>query len=444
MLTGLQIYKLLPKTNCKECGFATCLAFALQLAAQKVELELCPYLSEEAKAALGEATIPPIRLIKITSPAQEFLSGNETVLYRHEQTFYHAPGIAIKLKADLTPEEMTTKLAKIQALTLKRIGMTLGIDLLALEDVKAEPDKFAAAAQFLAAHAPQPLILISHNLAALQAALNQLPGYKPLLYAPANKDWAALGALAQEFKVPLVVNGEDLIELESRAKELKQTGLQDLVLSIKGSPQERLHNLVQLRHQALKLQNWALGYPALVEVDNEPAALLHSISYICKYASILIFDDLAAFEALPLHVLRQNIYSDPRKPIQVEAKLYALGGVTPQAPLLITTNFSLTYFTVEAEITASKIPCYLLVVDTEGTSVLTAWAADKFNAAKITQALKESKVEELLEHRRLLLPGYVAVLSGELEETSGWKVWVGPKEASGIPKYLKLKAQEWA
>jgi acetyl-CoA decarbonylase/synthase complex subunit gamma len=247
--------------------------------------------------------------------------------------------------------------------------------------------------------------------------------------------------LAKNYRAGLIVWGEDLDQLSELVQKIVALGFREIVLNLpeKGIS-TTLENLTQIRRLALKKRFRPLGYPVLVFTSGEDIYehLSQAATYICKYASIVILPEGEIWEHLPLVALRQNIYTDPQKPVSVEAKLYSVGGVAqPNSPLMVTTNFSLTYFTVEPEITSSKIPSWLLVVDADGLSVLTAWAAEKFTPEGIVEAMKKENLEEKLSHRKIIIPGYVSVMSGKLNEISGWEVMVGPQEASGIPKFLK-------
>jgi acetyl-CoA decarbonylase/synthase, CODH/ACS complex subunit gamma len=438
-LTGLDIYKLLPKTNCGECGSPTCLAFAMKLASKQASLDSCPYASEEAKAALGAAARPPIRLVTIGEGENRVEIGNETVLFRHQETFYHQSGIAVRVREG--DPEREKRLAKIKKLRFTRVGEEIAVDLIALEEESGDPEKYARFVEEGREAAGLPAVLISPSLPCLRAVLEKIGKSRPLLCPKAPEKIEEFAALAGEFSCPLVVGGESVEETASRAEKAVAAGAEDLVLLAgSGKLPEKLSDLTVIRRQALRKQFRLLGYPTIAFADSSADPFSQSLEatvLIAKYAGVVVTDLSRLEYLLPLLTARQNIYTDPQKPIQVEPKLYPIGTPDRNSPLLVTTNFSLTYFTVEGEIEASRIGAYLLVVDTEGTSVLTAWAADKFNAATITRALENSGATGLLDHKHLVLPGYVAVLSGKVEDESGWTVEVGPREASGIPKFLK-------
>ncbi len=438
-LSGLDIYKLLPKTNCRECGFATCLAFAMQLAKKAVSIDKCPYLSEGAKQALESAAQPPIKLISLGSGEHKLEVGNETVLFRHEEKFHRPCGIGFILDDNLSDAQLKEKLARINQLQFERVGQLLAVNLVAIRQTK-EAKRFAEAVKLVCANTELALALMSEDPVALRPALEITKGRRPLIFKATAENIARLAQISKEFASPLVVSAPDLEKLSLLVNTLAREGLSDLVLDTgaKGA-REKIWDLTQIRRQALKAGNRGLGFPVLVsaEKDDPLEAAIEASAYIVKYASIVLLKGIDSWEVLPLLTLRQNIYSDPQKPLQIEPKLYPVGAVTEQSPLLITTNFSLTYYTVLGEVEASKVPSYILSVDTEGMSVLTAWAAEKFNAEKINSALQKSAVAEAVQHKKMIIPGYVAVMSGDLEENTGWQVIVGPKEAAGIPSFLK-------
>jgi len=452
-LSGLEIYKLLPKTNCKECGFPTCLAFAMKLAAKQAELAACPYVSEEAKAALAAAAAPPIRLITISSDGKKIEVGNETVMFRHEKTFYHEPGLLVRVKDTQPLEEFKDAVTKAANYSVERVGMELTISGFAVENASGDPAMFAERVEIVKAIANLPLVLISKDPAALEAAIAKLDGTVPLLYAADEDNWQAMAELAKKHNFPLAVRGEGdpsassgqrLTALANLVEQVKQAGVEDIVLDpgTRG-PVDSLISLTQLRRLALKKNFRLLGYPVITfpgegaASEAEEAAL--AAQHIAKYAGFIVLDHFDPATMYPLLTLRLNIYTDPQKPIQMEPGVYEFGEPTPDSPLLTTTNFSLTYFSVAGEVESAGIPAWLLVCDSEGMSVLTAWAAGNFDAEVIAKMVKQFNVADRIAHRKIVIPGLVAVISGELEdELPGWEVLVGPREAVDIPAYLKL------
>jgi len=444
-LSGLEIYKLLPRTNCKKCGYPTCLAFAMKLAAKQAELSACPTVTEEAKAKLEAASAPPIRLITLAAGQKKVEVGNETVLFRHEKTFYHEPGLFVHLRDTQSLDEIRAQAAQTATYGVERVGVRLGLDGLAIENASGQPETFANAVAAAKAAADLPLILVSDSPAAIKAALGQVRGTTPLIYAATEANWKEMAEAALAAKAPLAVRGTgDLAALARLVENVKSVGVEDIVLD----PGARglsaaLAAQTQLRRLALKQNLRELGYPIIVFAarDAESAAeeTVAAAQAIAKYAGFVVLDHFAPANVYPLLTLRQNIYTDPQKPIQVSPGIYEINSPKPESPLLVTTNFSLTYFSVAGEVEGSGLPAWLLIVDAEGMSVLTAWAAGKFDAERIAKAAKTSGIMDKISHKKLVLPGLVATLSGELEEElPGWEIRVGPREAIDVPGYLKV------
>jgi acetyl-CoA decarbonylase/synthase complex subunit gamma len=447
-MSGLEIYKLLPggvkpphpKANCKECGFPTCLAFAMKLAAKQADLSTCPYVSAEARATLAAAAAPPIRLVTLGTGEAKLEVGNETAMFRHEKTFYHAPGLFLRVR---DTDDIEAKVGPAMAYSVERVGMQLGMSGVALENTSGSPETFAAAVKRVRALTAKPLILMSANVAALKAALAVEGGQKPLLYAATAENWADMAALAKEAGLPLAVRSDGLDGLAELTDKIKGAGVEDLVLD----PGNRdllgtLQSLTHLRRLALKKNYRPLGFP-VITFPGEGAAdaldeMIAAAEHVAKYAGLIVLDSFSPALAYPLLTLRLNIYTDPQKPIQVSPGLYEIGTPGAESPIMVTTNFSLTYFTVAGEVEGSGVPAWLLIADSEGMSVLTAWAAGKFDAEKIAKTVKQFDVASKITHRKLVIPGYVASLLGELEdEMQGWQILVGPREAVDITNYLK-------
>ncbi len=444
-LTGLQIYKLLPASstkpevkahaNCKECGYPTCLAFAMKLAAKQAELSLCPYVEEESKRQLEESAAPPIRLITVAGSAKKLEVGNELVLHRHEKTFYHPPGLFVRVK-DTQPD--AAQVAKAVAdYSVDYVGMSLGLDGIAVE---AAGGDFGATVAAVKAACPFPLILMATDPATAEAGLKAAQGTTPLLWAATAENWQAMAKLAAQYKVPLVVlarNG-DLNALADLAEQVKNAGVEDLVLD-PGTRDyaDSLAAFTQLRRLALKKNERKVGYPLIAFAGDD---ITLAAQHIAKYAGFIVLDQFDPAMAYPLIVLRANIFTDPQKPIQVLPGVYEINKPGPSDPLMITTNFSITYFSVANEVESSGLPGWLLVADAEGMSVLTAWAAGKFDAERIAKTVKSTGIEQKINHKRLIIPGHVAVLLGEIEEElPGWEINVGPREAVDLPNYLKTR-----
>jgi acetyl-CoA decarbonylase/synthase complex subunit gamma len=434
-LSGIQIYKLLPQTNCKECGFPTCLAFAMKLAAKQVELSSCPYVSEDSKAKLAESSAPPVRLVTLKSNGYEIKSGNEVVMFRHEKTFYNMPGLFIKVNDDLSADQIQAALKPAEDFVVNYVGIDLTLDGFAVESVTGDVKKFADAVSAVRAVSHRPLVLISKNPTVIAAGLQAIDGETPLIYGADSENWEAMADLAKQHKASLSVVGSSLDELAELTEKIKAKGVEDLVLDPSGkSLISTLIRNTQIRRLALKKNFRPLGFP-LIAFPETPIAAVQAIA---KYAGFIILDHFAPELVYPLLVLRQNIYTDPQKPIQVQPGLYEINSPTTESPVLVTTNFSITYFSVANEVESSGLPAWLLVTDAEGMSVLTAWAAGKFDAERIAKAVKGFNVADKISNKRVVLPGHVAVLSGELEgELPGWEIRVGPREAVDLPKFMK-------
>ncbi|OGX24528.1 MAG: hypothetical protein A3J51_03305 [Omnitrophica WOR_2 bacterium RIFCSPHIGHO2_02_FULL_45_21] len=439
-LSGLEIYKLLPKTNCRECGFPTCLAFALALAKKAVALEKCPSVSPAAKEALQAQSQPPIRLVLLGDDKNKIEIGNETAMFRHEEKFHHPAAIGFVIEDSLSNEEIKQRLDKINKLQFERVGQLLRTDLIAISQTN-DAERFVEAVNLVSTLVNFGMVLISNDASALAIVLKSLAGRRPLIYAATDKNLAEFSRLAKEHNAPLAISFESMDSLSELTKKANQAGVPDVVIAVNTGRHNSqvIWELTQLRRQALKKANRSLGFPLITVASGLGSydEVVKAGDYIAKYSGIILLEGFKEWAVLALLTLRQNIYTDPQKPLQIEAKLYPIGNTTEASPVLVTTNFSLTYYTVLGEVEASKVPSNILSVNTEGMSVLTAWAAEKFTPDKITEGLKKSGAEEKVKHRNLIIPGYVAVISGELEEKSGWKIIVGPKEAAGIPSFLK-------
>ncbi len=419
--TGLEIYKLLPKTNCKECGFPTCLAFAMKLAQKGTELDKCPYVSDEAKSALDAASAPPIKLVTIGAGERAFAIGNEVAMFRHEKTFYHQPGLVARVKSD--DPALADVAARAGGYEVERVGMTLRLDGLAVEQSGGDAAAYAAAVAAARAAAPGlPLVLMSADAAAIDAALaGGAAADKPLVHAATAANWQAMAEVAKKHGCPLAIRADGDVVGPRRA-------LRAGARRRRGGPRPRP------RHVHARRPTWppsrscaawrSRRAPARSASRSSrcppprrwQAELVRATQAVAKYAGVVVLDHLEPAELYSLLTLRQNIYTDPQKPIQMEPRLYEIGTPGPDSPVLITTNFSLTYFSVAGEVEGAGVPAWLLVADSDGQSVLTGWAAGKFDAEKIAKTVKDSGIEAKINHKKLVIPGHVAGLSGEVEE----------------------------
>jgi len=434
-LSGIQIYKLLPQTNCKECGFPTCLAFAMKLAAKQVELGTCPYVSDESKKQLAESAAPPIRLITLKANGTEVKVGNEVVMFRHEKTFYNKPGLFLRVKA--SDPDIAKKVSIADAYKVNYVGMDFSLNGFAIE---ADGD-LTAAVKAIRDVTKRPLMLISNDAAALDSSLSLLAGESALIYAADSSNYEALADVAKKHKAALVVKSDSLDDLADLTQKVQAKGVEDIVLDLGGKNlSEWLTRSTQARRLALKSNFKPLGYPTIFFAAQNGAdkEAIYAAQAIAKYAGFVVLDTFAPEMIYPLLVLRENIYTDPQKPIQVQPGIYEINSPKPESPVLVTTNFSITYFAVANEVEGSGLPAWLVVTDAEGMSVLTAWAAGKFDAERIAKAIKSFNIADKVSRKRIVLPGHVAVLSGEVEEElPGWEIRVGPREAVDLPAFMK-------
>jgi len=438
-LSGLDIFKLLPKTNCGECGVPTCMAFAMKLAQKKAELSECPHASEEAKATLGAASEPPIRLLKIGS-ANALEVGGETVLFRHEKTFFHQTGIAIELKTSDGTQANLEKITEISNLTVERVGEELSTDLFFITFDSDDKEAFLATVRIAKDNSNKGIILDCAQEEVLKEALDIVKDDRPAVLSRLTPSESILG-LVKTHDANLILTGRSFEELEEQATAAKAAGVNNLIMNMESENiGAALQNNTIMRRSALKKSFKPFGYPLFAYINGKDKYDLLSKTCVqaCKYGSIIVLPEYDKALLYTLFTLRQNIYTDPQKPIQVDAKVYPIGEPTPESPVFVTTNFSLTYFMVSGEIENSGISAHLVIADTEGQSVLTAWAAGKFVGEKIAKFIKEIKLEEQINTRKIVIPGFVAQISGDLEENlPGWEVIVGCQEASDIPSFIK-------
>lgn len=442
-LTGIVIFKLLPKTNCGDCGVPTCLAFAMNLAAGKAELSRCPHVSEEAKAQLLEASAPPIKLVTIGVGARAVKVGGETVMFRHEKRFENPPALALLIKDTMAVSEVDARLERFKQLQYERVGLTLRPELIAVKDESGDAGRFEALASKVKQNSDGGIILMSANPDILEVGLRACADRKPLIYAATKDNLEPVAKLAKENSCPLAVKAAGLEELAGLTARLTEIGINDIVIDSGSRTVRRaFEDTVIIRSAALVKKFRPLGFPTIVfpaEMTDDPMkeAVIASM-FMAKYGGIIVLSDFQGESLFPLLVARLNIYTDPQRPLATTAGIYEIGGPDENSPVLITSNFSLTYFIVSGEVEASKVPSYLLVMDTEGLSVMTAWAAGKFVADAIGPFVKKSGIADKVKHHKLVIPGYVAAESGGLEEElPGWEIQIGPRDGGHIPAYLK-------
>jgi acetyl-CoA decarbonylase/synthase complex subunit gamma len=438
MPTAMEIYKLLPKKNCGECKFPTCLAFAMQLANQKVALEACPYVSPEAKAALEESGAPPIRLVTIGAGENVARLGDETQLFRHDKTFYHPTVLGLIADDSNGVEAMKSGIEKARALSFDRVGQTVRVDSVAIRHSSGRVEDFLEAVK-IASSSSLAVILMTEDSELMAKALASCAPSRPLLYRATPSNFDPMVAVAKACGFPLVLGGSSSMdELAQMADKAKKAGVSDIVLEPSSpSAKQMLEDMTMLRRAAVKKKFRPLGYPTMAVLDGSLKDHAKVALGVMKYSSMVLFDDAPVEFIYPILALRQNIFTDPQVPIQVKPGLYNVGQPNDKSPVLFTTNFSLTYFTVRADVEKSKIPVWLLVVDTDGQSVMTAFAAGKLTPESVASAVVAEKISEKSSRKEIVIPGQVSRMSGKLNELTGMKVVVGPRESSGLPKVLK-------
>jgi acetyl-CoA decarbonylase/synthase complex subunit gamma len=440
-LSGIQIFKLLPKTNCGECGSPTCLAFAMALAAGKAELEKCPTISDEAKEQLSEASAPPIRQITVGTGEYAVKMGGETVMFRHEKTFFNKPGLALLITDKMADDEVERRFSTLADLQYERVGLVLRPELVAIRE-EGNGVRFLEIVK-KAAGTPYAIILSSSDAGLMKQALDIAKDRKPLIYAATRENADAFGALAKEYACPLAVKGEGLDDLSVLSDRLAAMGVKDIVLDT-GSRgiKDAFSDQVIVRRAALQSRFKAFGFPTItwpcdMTEDLMKETLIASL-FIAKYSGLIVLSDFQGENVFPLLLERLNIYTDPQRPMTTEQGIYPINNPDADSPVLVTCNFSLTYFIVTGEIENSRVPTWLCVMDTEGLSVMTGWAAGKFVADTVGPFIKKCGISDKINHKKLVIPGYAASILGDLEEElPGWQITVGPREAAHIPAFLK-------
>jgi len=418
----------------------TCLAFAMALAQKRVKLDDCPDVSEQARQALAAAAAPPMRKIAVGTGDGQVQIGAETVLFRHEEKFYNPTVLAVTVSDKLTGDDLKKRIDSINSLQFERVGTHIAVGAIAVINESSQPDSFASAAQAVKQSGSLAIILVSDSPQAMAAAVAKTKDFLPLIANATAENAEEMAKIAKENNCPLVARAESIEAISELSEKIKEKGVEDIVLCLQAeSLRDKLYNLTRMRALSLKKVFRPLGYPTISFVSDGDADQQTAVaaSLICKYSGIVVVDTAEPYALLPMLTARMNIFNDPQKPVQVEPKVYPIGEPDENAPMMFTTNFSLTYYTVESDVEASRTPSYILVVDTEGTSVLTAYSGDKLNEKTVADAMAKNNVEKLVKHRKLIIPGYVAVMSGKLEEATNWEIVVGPRESAMLPKYLR-------
>ncbi len=445
-LTGIQILKMLPKKNCGECQIPTCLAFAMKVASGQAEIGECPYVSDEVKATIGEASAPPIRTVKIGAGDSAFKTGGETCLFRHEKRFENQTGIAVLVTSAMADGDVDGRIERFKTLRYDRVGVNMKADLIAIKDSDGEQGKFTALVQKVLDGAPDANIILMTEDASNMAAAAKICGDRtPLLFGATDANIAEMAGVAKDSGCPLGCKGSNMDNLIDVSEKALADGLKDLVIDTGARTLRAVfEDNIVARRAAVTSKYKPLGFPTITfpcEMTDDPMmeAMIASV-VMAKYAGIVVLADLQGDILFPLLLEQLNIFTDPQRPMVVQEDVYNINGPDENSPVLITCNFSLTYFIVSGEVEGSNVPSWLLIKDTEGLSVLTAWAAGKFGADMIAQFMKKAGIEDKVKHRELIIPGYLASMKGELEEElPGWTITIGPREAGHLPAFLK----EW-
>ena len=458
-ISPLDVYRLLPQTNCKVCDEENCMAFATKVVNRELALEKCTPLIIEEKYEKNHQTLwemlkPPVKAVTIGESENGVTIGGEFVMYRHEFTYYNQTAIAIDVSDDMSKEDISKRVRQTQDFIYRYIGRDLRLDLIAIRSTSDQPEKFASAIEEVVRNVKLPLILCSINPKVMKAGLQACKGKKPLIYAATSNNWLEMADLALTYDSPLVVSApNDLKLLRSLTKTLLKYGVEELVIDpgtfLDDELDHTINNLTMLRRLSCRMGDELLGFPlmgapivAWMDDKKSKDDIMWKEAYLAsmlvtRYIDIIVMHSLEGWVLLQLIILRDNLYTDPRKPVAVKAGLRTFGKPDENSPVLLTSNFALTYYTVASDI--EKIDCYLIVIDSEGNSVESAVAGRKLTANKVGEAIKAVGIEESVKHKKLIIPGRAARISGEIEEASGWDVIVGPLDSSGIPTFLHEK-----
>lgn len=453
-LSGIEIYKQLPRTNCGDCGVPTCMAFAMQVASKKKALDGCPHVSDEAHAFLGDAQVPPMDTLSVGVGDDCLTVGGETVMYRHEERFQHPPILAIRISAALGDEAIDQRVSAIKTLQFERVGKTIGVNAIAVSDDGADTKRYCAVVRQIAERTQMPLLLLCEHPDVLAPAVAAIADRKPLLVAATENNYEAMSGLAMNYRLPFVVRAAGIERTAALVERVSVTGVQLLIDPKPKNLSAAIGTLTQLRRLSLEEHERSVGYPSFVDVgalvdtdlDSDQrisAEMIAAISLIIRYAGVLVVDTVEAWAIHPIVTARQDIYTDPQVPNAVEAKLYEIGNPGPDAPVLVTTNFALTYFTVAGEVANSKVPAFISVIDTEGMGLLNAYADGRLTVERLVEVVRKQRAMDGVSHNRLVIPGLVARMRMGIEEASGWDVIVGPDSASSIPHFLHQLKATW-
>ena len=443
-LTGLDIFKLTPKKNCKDCGFPTCLAFSMKVAAGGIEIEKCPHMSEENLSKLSESTAPPMKALTVGAGANEYKLGGETVLFRHEKTLVNRNRFAVAIKDTDSADVVNSKIENIKKVDFERIGERMKAEFAAFVYTGNKEAYIANIKAVLASGAELAYMVVCEDVEVAKEALELLKDTNPILHGATAANYEQMVDVAAAGKYALGLRADSLEDLYELTSKVQSKDYKELLLDAGSKTiKEAYTNAIQIRRTAIKDGDRTFGYPSIIFVndlakDNKFMEIALSSIFTIKYGSILVIENMDFARGHSVWALRQNIYTDPQRPMRVEPKAYSVNNANDESPVLCTVDFALTYFLINAEIEKSKVPTWLLIPDAGGYSVLTAWAAGKFSGSIIANFVKESGVEQKTKSRKLIIPGKVAVLKGDIEDSlPGWEVVVGPNESMQLPKFLK-------
>ncbi len=442
-LSAMEIYQELPQTDCGKCNFPTCMAFAMQLASKQVSLDQCPEATSEAKEKLSASSAPPMRIVTIGEGEREVEVGGETVQFRHEEKFHRPPGVGITVEDDLGANELEEKVDGINQLKFERIGEEISVDLVVVKNSELPPEEFGDLVEKVDEETRLPLVISSGNPEAVSEALKKYSGERPLIGKANGENWSEMAELAASYGCPLAVGGNSKEGLADLTSRIEDEGVEEMVLA----PEPRrissyLKTVTELRRLAVEEEFSPLGYPIWVSPDsvNPYQEVADGTIHVLKYASILSIDAIERWQVLPVLTARQHVYIDPQVQNSVEARLYEVGNPGPESPVLFTTNFQLTYYSLEGEVEDGGFSAYVSVMDTDGLGVLNAYADDQLSGEGIAETVKEQGAMERVKHDKLIIPGLVGMLRMGVQEEGGWEVIVGPEDAATLPRFLR---QEW-
>ncbi|MDI6724608.1 MAG: acetyl-CoA decarbonylase/synthase complex subunit gamma [Methanobacterium sp.] len=454
-VTAMDVYRLLPKTNCAKCGEASCMAFATKLSEKETDLELCTQLAADEMDKLVDLLAPAVKEITIGKGDKAILVGGDEVLYRYELTYYNQTPLVIDISDDMDDAAFEERVKKIEDTQFERTGELLTLDAIALRNKSGDASKFKEAAAKLK-NSSLALVLCSFDADAMKAALEVVGDERPLIYGATENNIEQMASLALEYDCPIALFvPNDLEKMKELSRTLRTKGVNDIILDpgtyVDAGIGDTLDDFIMIRRLAVEERDEdfrfpILGVPALTWLNSEEDEINTAIkeatiaaTLINKYADMMIIHGTEIWELIPVLTLRQSLYTDPRKPQAVDAGVYEFGEVNEDSPVALTTNFALTYYTVEGDLKSGKANCYLLVLDTEGRAVDVSVAGSQFNGKAVADLIKETGIEDKVKTRKMVIPGLGAPVSGEIEDDSGWEVVVGPRDSSALADFLKEK-----